>query len=531
MPKITILSGGTATNELVPLFTNLSQKNKTTYVLPISDNGGSTSEIIRVIGGPAIGDIRSRLTRLIPQHQLDLRELLSFRLSLNPKIAKQEWNDIVEGTHPLWNSLSSSTKEIFRAFFVHLHVELLKRSRITQSTKRQFRYELANVGNLFLTGARLFIGSLDSSIELFCRLTDVDPDVQVLPCINTNFTYHISALLENGLIITGQSQISHPSSSHGNTGSGNNCGDGPLKSGLVVGDGAGVGVDASYPPPIISTRPGTPTDDLSRTQYFNDLDIAINQVETSKLRVRLNLSTSPLSARGSIFSSDSEDDEDEESGNVPQYTHPELKKSQLHFNKLDDIEPLLSPIQRIFYISPYGEEICPAANPRVTSTITNSDTLIYSIGSLMTSIVPILVLKGVGKAIIGSTNCKNKILLLNGCLDRETAGMTAFDFVRVIVEAVEYSLRKQHGENISDTLKEMGVEAEAGRMQMGMGVGLPWNKVITDVIYMTNSNIFVDKQLLNNKGVKCTVVKRIEGTDYYDLNDLEKVLSGIISSQ
>ena len=138
--KITILSGGTATNQLVPLFKRLSPNNNISYILPILDNGGSTSEIIRVIGGPAIGDIRSRLTRLIPSHQESLRKLLSFRLSSDAKVAKQQWNEIVEGTHELWIGINSSTKEIFRAFFVHLHVELLKRSRHQISNKnKQYR--------------------------------------------------------------------------------------------------------------------------------------------------------------------------------------------------------------------------------------------------------------------------------------------------------------------------------------------------------------------------------------------------------
>lgn len=35
-----------------------------THVLPVSDDGGSTAEIVRVVGGPAVGDIRSRCLRL-----------------------------------------------------------------------------------------------------------------------------------------------------------------------------------------------------------------------------------------------------------------------------------------------------------------------------------------------------------------------------------------------------------------------------------------------------------------------------------
>ena len=33
-------------------------------MLPVSDDGGSTAEIVRVLGGPAVGDIRSRCLRL-----------------------------------------------------------------------------------------------------------------------------------------------------------------------------------------------------------------------------------------------------------------------------------------------------------------------------------------------------------------------------------------------------------------------------------------------------------------------------------
>lgn len=37
---------------------------RVTHVLPVSDDGGSTAEIVRVLGGPAVGDIRSRCLRL-----------------------------------------------------------------------------------------------------------------------------------------------------------------------------------------------------------------------------------------------------------------------------------------------------------------------------------------------------------------------------------------------------------------------------------------------------------------------------------
>ena len=38
--------------------------DRVAYILPVSDDGGSTAEIVRVLGGPAVGDIRSRCLRL-----------------------------------------------------------------------------------------------------------------------------------------------------------------------------------------------------------------------------------------------------------------------------------------------------------------------------------------------------------------------------------------------------------------------------------------------------------------------------------
>ncbi|CAI5490612.1 unnamed protein product [Closterium sp. Naga37s-1] len=64
------------------------------HVLPVSDDGGSTAEIVRVIGGPAIGDIRSRCLRLSDgsSHEARaVRRLLGHRLPLHPAQAKAEW--------------------------------------------------------------------------------------------------------------------------------------------------------------------------------------------------------------------------------------------------------------------------------------------------------------------------------------------------------------------------------------------------------------------------------------------------------
>ena len=53
---IVVFSGGSAANSLVDLFNQVREANNTTlsYVIPISDNGGSSSELIRVFGGPGM---------------------------------------------------------------------------------------------------------------------------------------------------------------------------------------------------------------------------------------------------------------------------------------------------------------------------------------------------------------------------------------------------------------------------------------------------------------------------------------------
>ena len=52
-PSFLVISGGTGGNAICSAFTNAC------YVLPVSDDGGSSSEIIRVLGGPSVGTPRA----------------------------------------------------------------------------------------------------------------------------------------------------------------------------------------------------------------------------------------------------------------------------------------------------------------------------------------------------------------------------------------------------------------------------------------------------------------------------------------
>ena len=131
---------------------------------------------------------------------------------------------------------------------------------------------------------------------------------------------------------------------------------------------------------------------------------------------------------------------------------PTLRQPNIAFSKSAE-KPLPAQIERIWYINPYGQEIRPAANPKAVETLRAAEAVIYSIGSLYTSIVPSLILRGVGDALAKSLGIRYKVLILNGSLDRETGPsatgdppMGAVEFVEAIIRAGEES-RSVNGRN------------------------------------------------------------------------------------
>lgn len=421
--NLVVFSGGTATNSLTSCFSQLSvdQDGELTYVLPISDNGGSTSEILRVFGGPAIGDIRSRIVRVISDAHM--AELLSYRLPNHRVHAKEEWNQIVEGSHAIWKGLPGELKEICRAFFVHFQAELLKRTKVSNP----FKFEKASIGNVFLTGARLFLGSLDASIELMMRLGRGHAKIHVAPCINSNHTHHIAALLANDEVITGQSQISHPSR------------------------------------PSMEKRANSVAD-IARDRFLH-LERADHEWKVDE----------------------SEEEVEEEEYANPLYILPELKNSQLHFEKIDMDDTLPAPIKNLLYINPYGEEIKPMGNSRVISNIKKADMLVYSIGSLVTSLLPIAILGNVADVILGSGSLR-KVLLLNSRYDRETSWLDGLDYVKLLVDSMSRAALKYKQSKNGHTVSRIHRQ---------------WSEFVTDLVYLKDGEIPIDEEEFATKGIQC----------------------------
>ncbi|AQZ18585.1 YNL011C [Zygosaccharomyces parabailii] len=444
--NLVVLSGGTASNALTDCFAKLSQDQdqELTYILPISDNGGSTSEILRVVGGPAIGDIRSRVAKLVGDPQVG--QLLSYRLPNDNIKAKEEWISIVEGQHPVWQQIPTQVKEMCRAFIIHMQSELLKKTRSANA----FRFEKASVGNFFLTGARLFLGSLDATVELLMRIGRCSPHCHIIPCISTNHTHHIAAILANGEIIRGQSQISHPSKPS------------PVQNQL--------------PPSISEDGFGFSTKDA--TENENNVD------------------------------STSDEEQEEEFAN-PVYILPELKNSQLHFDKLDVGECFSAPIERLLYINPYGEEIKPTGNSRAVSKLKRADMVIYSIGSLVTSLLPIVILGNIAD-VIADAKDTYKVLLLNNMRDRESFWLDGLHYVQLVVDSMSRAVQ---------------THKETKGSKDNTPLNLEWSNFVSDVVYTSKGEIQVDEHELKVRGIRCHCIE----SDKMESDSLEQVLKMISS--
>lgn len=359
--------------------------------------------------------------------------------------AHAEWYSVIDGTSALWAGIPSSKKELIRSFLNTVHLEILKRARPPIST---FDFTLASVGNLFLTGARLFSGSFESAIYLLGSICGIPDDiVRVIPAVNSNFSHHISAGLANGDVIVGQNNISHPSEA--------------------------TALDALSP--ITKSR----TDRLS---------LGEGEAEDATLP-------------GSL---------------------PTLKRQNIQFTKERE-EDLPARIERIWYINPYGQEISPPANPRVVEAIRSSQAIIYSIGSLYTSIIPSIVLRGVGEA-LKSSPAKHKILILNGSLDREvgplTFPFTAIDFVKAIARAAEESrghLWRSTDTTQMDTISEEWLRPEklAANDDAATRPGI-LQQYVTCVIYLDGEGSpKVDRKQLSEHGIESVRLygRKIEGLD------------------
>ncbi|KAK8858603.1 hypothetical protein IAR55_002832 [Kwoniella newhampshirensis] len=384
-----IISGGTGANSIAAAF-----GPSPAFVLPVSDDGGSSSEILRCFGGPSIGDIRSRLIRLITlasnptsrdeKERAAIYHLMAYRFPAHAaeKEVRELWMEIVEGQSDLWDGIGQDKKECIRAFLVHFQTLCLKRAH------KRFSFRNFSLGNGFLTGARDLFGSLPSAIFLFKSIAGVNTGVQVIPVIDTNQTVTIAAQLANSSTLVGQCAISHP----------------------------------TPPPTPITTSPTTPliAPAPQRTHQVPSLPSKLrNHFRRDSRTFDTPDMSLPPSVRGSPDLNGMAEEEPWAGGN-------------LAYRKGEEETPLEARIERVFYINLYGQEIYPEPNHEFLEALNQRDVLVYSCGSLWTSIVPCLALKGLAASIASSQTLRARVLLLNSVNDRETPEYTASEYISSI---------------------------------------------------------------------------------------------------
>ncbi|KAI9338809.1 hypothetical protein BDR26DRAFT_838075 [Obelidium mucronatum] len=415
--------------------------------MPVSDDGGSTSEIVKVVGGPGIGDIRSRLVRL-SETKTAVYKLLSYRLPTGSPAsdsgtcpAKMEWLNILEGNHHLWQNISLPYRETIRSFLLQFHYKILKEIGgggliITSGgeSNRTFDFRGGSLGNFFLTGCRIFFNSLEASIFQFARVTRCPSATMVLPVIATNHNpVAIGCTLRNGGVIFGQCEISHPGT-------------------------------VTNPPPL---KPKSLHRQLLRPFAANNLSKS------------LDLSSS--------FLQDNSHNNSNNNHHGMASSSSSTASTNLFFSKnMHETPPLASPIRRVFYINGERAETFPRINALVPEHLETKKTIIYAMGSLYTSLLPCLVVAGVGSLI---SQDYSKILLLNGTHDRETESYTALDFILAITDTLNYSVIAEHG------------GGEMVRKVMN-------HPYITHVLYTEDSLVFVEVDRIEALGITCIKVPK-----------------------
>jgi hypothetical protein len=429
-PSLVAFTGGTAFNGIVDDLMELT--SRVMHVIPVSDDGGSTAEIVRVLGGPAVGDVRSRCLRLSDESTVEARAvkaLLAHRLHATDSAkAKAEWYRIQEGDHELWENISEPYADIIRSFLLYFH------SQITAAkTDVKFDYVNGSVGNFFFAGARMFFRSMEAAILLYSRVSRIPDESVVVPNIvlDENVRVALGAELVDGTTIRGQNEISHPSIDPKSF-TKNKTNDLLAKSKTVskarefinrgkdaAKKGRAQAASSTFWKEVIASGA---IPDVSSMEFWGGLE----KSAAGHQRVRDAIAEGDIWSAGELINSRLYD----------------LTTRPLSVWDIDKVisgyDDLPAPIKRVFYLSTEDPTslapVYPKVNPTILRKVAECDGVVYGMGSLYTSIVPSLILEGVGES-VAARDCP-KVLILNGGQDRETGDMDAAGYVMAVVNAL-----------------------------------------------------------------------------------------------
>ena len=178
-----------------------------TFVVPVTDDGGSSLQIVQTFGGPAVGDIRNVALRIaVAQHSCspELTDFMYHRLTLSSNAAAEK---------ELWDCVSAiKTNRVLRQLEEGLHW------MAREGKKRGMDFRNASIGNMVLYSTwilRAESGRFTEACDLFTNILNLTNCV-ILPSLEVfrtqdamQPTFSVVAKLRSGTVLTGQRQISY----------------------------------------------------------------------------------------------------------------------------------------------------------------------------------------------------------------------------------------------------------------------------------------------------------------------------------
>lgn len=193
-PRVLFFSGGTA---LGPIASELSRFTRNAvHVITTFDSGGSSAELRRVFGMPAVGDIRARIMALADRSvpgNAETIALLGYRLPADaePEALRRELAALAGGEHPLTAAIPEPMHGVITR---HLSAFLALMPESMNLTG-------ASVGNLVLTSGYLALNRrLEPVVTAFSRMVAARGMVRPV----ADACAHLCVRLASGEIINGQ---------------------------------------------------------------------------------------------------------------------------------------------------------------------------------------------------------------------------------------------------------------------------------------------------------------------------------------
>ena len=260
------------------------------------------------------------------------------------------------------------------------------------------------MGNFFFAGARIFFGSLPAAIFLFSKVAGIPSGSRVLPAVISEERLELGAELRDGMRIRGQYHISHP-----------------------------------QPKSTPQHQPHTRTSPSLKRN-------------TSRHRQVVKLSLDSKEAISSLHPSP-----------ISKIAYLLHDPAWRRWNEEKYLDSQLSEMSTNDSARQWSDrhEIVLQPNPLVLDAISNANIIVFGCGSLFTSLLPSLVLTGVGTA-ISSRNHIKKVLLLNGWHDCETSwnesfhgndevrNMDASSIVKAVVDSLDQGCNGQLASQVTD---------------------------------------------------------------------------------